>query len=75
MTTLTPLEIETAKQEDIGVIRDVLCERGDSLTLENARFVLCVGLLNRPEAWTIGLEELPELWIDLAAEVAGEMDN
>jgi hypothetical protein len=46
------------------VIRDILTERREPLTLENARFVLVIGLKNRPDAWTITLAELPELWAE-----------
>ena len=40
---LTQIQIEEATQEDIQVIRDILSERGDPLTLANARFVLAIG--------------------------------
>jgi hypothetical protein len=61
---LTSKQIETAKLEDVTVIRDILTERREPLTLENARFVLVIGLKNRPDAWTITLAELPELWAE-----------
>ena len=49
---------------DIAFIREILVERGDELSLENARFVLAIGLRNRPDAWTLTLEELPKLWAE-----------
>lgn len=59
--TMAP-EIEAAKIEDAAVIRDVLTERGEPLTLANAAFVLAIGLRNMPTAWTIAPEELAEFW-------------
>ena len=59
---MTPPEIKAAKIEDVVVIRDVLIERGESLALANAAFVLAIGLRNMPGAWTIAPEELAEFW-------------
>lgn len=59
---MTPEEIKAAKLEDAGVIRDILAERKEPLTLENARFVLAIGLRNRPDAWTLCPEDLPRIW-------------
>lgn len=53
-------------KEDLDAIRDILTERGDPLTLDNAVAVLAVGLRNRPDAWTITPEELPGLWVGMA---------
>ena len=60
--TLQPQLTTAAKLEDLAVIRDILIERGDLLTLDNARFVLLVGLTNMPDAWTITPDELAEMW-------------
>jgi len=60
-----PYLVEVAKQNDLDVIREVLSERKEPLTLANARFVLAIGLKNKPAAWTITPEELPALWAEL----------
>lgn len=65
-----PYLVEVAKQKDIEVIREVLIERGDALTLDNARFVLAIGLRNKPLAWTVTAEELPALWAELVEATA-----
>ena len=57
-----PPEIKAAKIEDAAVIRDVLTERGEPLTLAGAAFVLAIGLRNMPAAWTIAPDELAEFW-------------
>lgn len=57
-----------AKQVDLAVILEVLIERGDALTLENASFVLAIGLRNKPAAWTITAEELAEMWAEQVGE-------
>lgn len=66
MTEQVTLDIKLttghARQEDLAVILEVLMERGDPLTLDNARFVLEVGLRNKPAAWTITPAELAEMW-------------
>jgi len=51
-----------ARLEDVAVIRDILTERKEPLTLKNALFVLAVGLRNRPDAWTLGPYDLPAYW-------------
>lgn len=53
-----------AQQEDLAVILEVLIERGDPLTLDNARFVLEIGLRNKPAAWTITPVELAQMWAE-----------
>lgn len=70
-TDTGPYLIEVAKQKDLEVIMEVLTERGDPLTLDNARFVLAIGLKNKPAAWTVTPEELPALWAELIEAVAG----
>lgn len=64
MTTieLTQIQIQEAIREDIQTIIDILTERGDPLTLANARFVLAIGLRNRPDAWTVTDASLCQLW-------------
>lgn len=59
---MTPEQIAQAKMEDAQVIRDVLTQRREPLTLENALLVYSVGKRNRPEAWLLTAEELPEYW-------------
>lgn len=76
-TTLTTgpfdeLRTQHAQQEDLAVILEVLMERGDPLTLENASFVLAVGLRNKPAAWTITPAELVEMWAELVGEAEAE---
>lgn len=64
-----PYLVDVAKQNDLEVIQEVLMERGEPLTLDNARFVLAIGLKNKPAAWTITPEELPDLWTKILEEL------
>lgn len=59
---MTPEQIAQAKMEDVEVIRDVLTQRREPLTVENALFVYTVGKRNRPEAWLLTADELPAYW-------------
>lgn len=79
-----PYLVDVAKQNDLEVIQEVLMERevaraakektppdfAAALTLDNARFVLAIGLRNKPLAWTITPEELPALWAELIEAAA-----
>lgn len=76
------LTLGPARREDLEAIRDILIERetkraaeagsppnfGHALSLDNARAVLAVGLRNRPDAWTVTPEELPDAWAELVME-------
>ena len=56
-----------AEKIDIDALPE-LAERGEEISLQNAAFVLSIGLRSRPDAWTITAEELPALWAEFTAE-------
>lgn len=69
--------LKLAKMDDIKALREAIEDQDKQaiklglgrveMTLQNAQLLLGKGLKRKPEAWTITMAELPELWAEFAA--------
>lgn len=67
--------LKLAKMDDIKALREALDDADRQavklglgrveMTLQNAQLLLGKGLKRKPEAWTITMAELPELWAEI----------